>query len=76
MVERLKENQKFLEQRLVREAERVRELEEVEKSLSKLEEENRILGGRVIVLESKEVALRNRSGDDLEERVMEFQSRI
>lgn len=29
-----------------------------------------MLGGRVIVLEAKEVALRNRSGDELEERVL------
>ena len=35
-----------------------------------------MLGGRVIVLESKEVALRNRNGDELEERVMEFQTRV
>lgn len=29
-----------------------------------------MLHGKVIVLESKEVALRNRTGDELEERVM------
>lgn len=35
-----------------------------------------MLGGRVIVLEAKEVTLRNRSGDELEERVLEFQTRL
>jgi chromosome segregation ATPase len=75
-IERMKENQKLLEKKLVRSNERIRELEEVERNISKLEEENRILGGQVIVLESKEIALRNRGGDDLEERVMEFQSRV
>lgn len=35
-----------------------------------------MLGGRVIVLESKDVALRNRNGEELEERVLEFQTRI
>lgn len=35
-----------------------------------------MLGGRVIVLEAKEVTLRNRSGDELEERVLEFQTRV
>ena len=75
-IERMKENQKLLEKKLVRSNERIRELEEAERNISKLEEENRILGGQVIVLESKEIALRNRGGDDLEERVMEFQSRV
>ena len=41
-----------------------------------MEEENRMLGGRVIVLESKDVALRNRNAEDLEERVIEFQNRV
>jgi hypothetical protein len=35
-----------------------------------------MLGGRVIVLEAKEVTLRNRSGDELEDRVLEFQTRV
>lgn len=35
-----------------------------------------MLGGRVIVLESKDVALRNRNGQELEERVLEFQTRV
>ena len=49
----MKENQKLLESKLVRSNERIRELEEAERNISKLEEENRILGGQVIVLESK-----------------------
>lgn len=35
-----------------------------------------MLGGRVIVLEAKDVALRNRNGNELEERVLEFQTRV
>lgn len=35
-----------------------------------------MLGGRVIVLESKDVALRNRNGQELEQRVLEFQTRV
>ena len=65
-----------MEQKLVRENEKIRSFEETEKTVKRLEEENRMLGGRVIVLESKEVALRNRNGDELEERVMEFQTRV
>lgn len=49
-IERMKENQKLLEKKLVRSNERIRELEEAERNISKLEEENRILGGQVIVL--------------------------
>ena len=47
--------------------------------VKKLEEENRILGGRVIVLESKDLATENRreSGSrKLEENVLEFQTRV
>jgi len=35
-----------------------------------------MLGGKIIVLESKDVALRNRNGEELEERVVEFQNRV
>jgi tRNA U54 and U55 pseudouridine synthase Pus10 len=51
-------------------------MEETERNLRKLEEENRMLGGRVIVLEAKDVTLRNRAGDELEERVEEFTTRV
>lgn len=32
--------------------------------------------GKVIVMESREVALRNRTGEELEERVLEFENRV
>jgi hypothetical protein len=35
-----------------------------------------MLGGRVIVLEAKEIATKNRPGDHLEERVVEFETRV
>lgn len=47
--------------------------------MKKLEEENRILGGRVIVLESKDLATdsrRDNGGRKLEENVLEFQTRV
>jgi hypothetical protein len=47
--------------------------------VKRLEEENRILGGRVIVLESKDLVTENRreSGSrKLEENVLEFQTRV
>lgn len=62
-IERMKENQKILEQKLMKETDKSRKWEETEKTIRKLEEENQMLGGRIIVLEAKEVTLRNRSGD-------------
>jgi hypothetical protein len=72
----MRENQKMLEQKLLKENDKSRKWEEAERTIRKLEEENQMLGGRVIVLEAKEVTLRNRSGDELEDRVLEFQTRV
>ena len=66
----------MLEQKLLKENDKSRKWEEAERTIRKLEEENQMLGGRVIVLEAKEVTLRNRSGDELEDRVLEFQTRV
>lgn len=44
--------------------------------IKRLEEENQVLNGKIIVMESREIALRNRTGEELEERVLEFENRI
>ena len=72
----MRENQKILQQKLLKENDKSRKWEEAERTIRKLEEENQMLGGRVIVLEAKEVTLRNRSGDQLEDRVLQFQTRV
>lgn len=45
-------------------------------AIKRLEEENQVLNGKIIVMESREIALRNRTGEELEERVLEFENRI
>jgi hypothetical protein len=45
-------------------------LEEKAHQLKKYEEENQLLNGKIIVMESREIALRNRTGEELEERVL------
>lgn len=57
--------------------EQIKKHNDNEAIVKKLEEDNRVLGGRVIVLESKELAVENRrEGRRLEENVLEFQTRV
>jgi len=57
--------------------EQIKKHNDNEAIVRKLEEDNRVLGGRVIVLESKELAVENRrEGRRLEENVLEFQTRV
>jgi predicted RNase H-like nuclease (RuvC/YqgF family) len=75
-IERQQETIKILEKKIMESHQQQLALEEKAGLLRRLEEENQLLSGRVIVMESREVALRNRTGEELEERILEFESRI
>jgi DNA repair exonuclease SbcCD ATPase subunit len=75
-VERQSETIKNLEKKILEAHQEKLNLEEKANNLRRLEEENQLLTGKVIVMESREIALKNRSGEELEERILEFESRI
>jgi hypothetical protein len=75
-VERQNESIHNLERKLMEAHQERSVLDERALNLKRLEEENRLLNGRVIVMESREIALKNRTGEELEERILEFEGRI
>jgi hypothetical protein len=74
--DRQQETIRGMERRAVEAHQERTALEERAGDVKRLEEENQLLNGRIIVMESREIALRNRTGEELEERVLEFENRI
>lgn len=60
-LERLQLTNKELSNKLIEAHEQTRLYEETNKLINILEEENKMLGGKIIVLESKSIALNNRA---------------
>ena len=75
-IERNNETIKGLERKVLEGHQERSGFEEKAHLLKKYEEENQLLNGKIIVMESREIALRNRTGEELEERVLEFENRI
>lgn len=69
-VERQNETIKGLEKKVMESHQEKIGLLENSAQLKKLEEDNELLQGKIIVMESREIALRNRTGEELEERVL------
>jgi hypothetical protein len=64
-VERQNDSIKNLERKIVEFNHERAGLEEKAERLKAAEEENKLLNGRVIVMESREIALKNRTGEEL-----------